>query len=204
MSKSQPIQQTQTQQNTIPPWLTQGSKTAVSQGENLPQWSGPYGGTNPYANLTPEQLQAMGLASSTAGAPAGLIGQAVPGASALMGFQAPQISAGGVNAATQQYMNPYIQSVIDASNRQLDVNAAQAMNAMDNSLAQQHAFGGDRQAIADAAIQNQGDITKAQTLSQLYSGGYGQALQSAMQQAAANQAAGIQGAGIQQGAVNSL
>ena len=202
-TSSQPIQQTTTQSNAIPAWLTGASKNVAQNAQNLTPFS-QYAGDNPYANLSPDQIRAVFEAGGTFGGPGSIIGQGVTGANALAGFQAPQINTGDVTANAAGYMSPYIQSVIDATNRQLDVNTGQATSALDNRLAAQHAFGGSRQGIADADLANQADIIKANTAAQLYSGGYSSALASAMQQAQANQAAGLQGAGIRLGGIQGL
>jgi hypothetical protein len=173
---------------------------AQAQG-NLPQYS-PYGGQNPYAGLTPDQLQALGVAQQSPGA--GVAGAAVPFANALAGFQAPQISTGQLGANTQQLMNPFIQSVIDATNAQVDRNTAGAVSSQDAALAGQHAFGGDRQAIADAVTRGLAEQQKATTASQLMSQGYGSAQAAALAALQGNQNAALQGANIGLGGVGQL
>jgi hypothetical protein len=202
MSKSQPVTQTTTQQNEIPGWLTAGSRQALQQGQNLPQYT-PFTGAGP-AGSSPDQVAAYLNALQTMGQGQGILQSGVGAAQGLTGFAPQQITAGNLGQSTQQLMNPYIQSVIDATNAQIDRNTAGAVNTGDQALAAQHAFGGDRQALADATTRGLAEQQKATTAANLYSGGYGSALQAALAAAQANQNAGIQGAGVQLGGVNAL
>lgn len=202
MSKSQPVTQTTTQQNDIPGWLTSGSKSALQQGRNLPQYT-PYTGVGP-AGSSPDQITAYLNALQTMGQGQGVLQSGVGAAQGLTGFAPQQITPGSLGQSTQQLMNPYIQSVIDATNAQIDRSTNQAVSTGDQALASQHAFGGDRQALADATTRGLAEQQKATTAANLYSGGYGSALQAALQAAQANQGAGIQGAGVQLGGVNAL
>lgn len=202
MSKSQPVTQTTTQQNDIPGWLTSGSKSALQQGQNLPQYT-PYTGVGP-AGSSPDQIAAYLNALQTMGQGQGVLQSGVGAAQGLTGFAPQQITPGSLGQSTQQLMNPYIQSVIDATNAQIDRSTNQAVSTGDQALASQHAFGGDRQALADATTRGLAEQQKATTAANLYSGGYGSALQAALQAAQANQGAGIQGAGVQLGGVNAL
>ena len=205
MSKSQPVTQNTTQNNTIPQWLAGYSQQAAGEGANLPQYSA-FTGPGP-AGLTPQELQALGFASSTASQGQGITGQGVGAANALTGFQAPQVTAGGLNGQVSGLLSqssPYTQNLINATNTQLQHNTAQGINAEDNNLAAQGAFGGTRQAVADAVQQNQGNMTMASTDAGLNQQGYNTALQTALAAGQGNQNAAIGGAGVQLGGVNAL
>jgi hypothetical protein len=201
MSKSQPISQNTTQTTSIPQWLGSASQGVAQAQGNLPQWS-QYGGGNPYAGLTPDQLQALGVAQNNPGG--GVAGSAIPFANALAGFHAPQISPGQIGADTQSLMNPFIQSVLNASNAQIDRNTAGAVSGQDAALAAQHAFGGDRQAIADATTRGLAEQQKATMTAQLMSQGYGSAQQAALAALQGNQNAALQGANIGLGGVGAM
>jgi hypothetical protein len=181
--------------------LTQFSRQAGQQAANLPQYS-PYSGPNPYAGLTPDQLQALGVAQNQTGA--SVAGSAVPFAQQYAGFQAPQISTGQIGADTQALMNPYIQSVINATNAQIDRNTTGAVSNQDATLAGQGAFGGDRQGIADAVTRGLAEQQKATTTANLMSGGYGSAQQAALSALQGNQQAALGGAQVGLGGVNAL
>lgn len=203
MSKSQPVTQSTTQQNTIPSWLTSLAQQAGQQGANLPQYQA-YGGPNAYAGLSPDQLQALGLASSGAGQGQSVAGGAQNPLNSLTGYQAQNVNSGSLGSMVQGLLNPATQDVINTTNAQIDKNTAGAQNGVDNNLAGQHAFGGSRQAVADAVTQNQGAMTKASTDASLNQGDYNTALQTALSAQQGNQNAGIQGAGVQLGASNAL
>jgi hypothetical protein len=205
VSKSQPVTQNTSQGNAIPQWLTGYSQQAANAGANLPQYSA-YTGQGP-AGLTPQQLQALGFASSTAGQGQGVAAGGQGAANALTGFQAPQVTAGGLNGQVSSLLgqsSPYTQNLINATNTQLQHNTAQGINAEDNNLAAQGAFGGTRQAVADAVQQNQGNMTMASTDAGLNQQGYNTALQTALAAGQGNQNAAIGGAGVQLGGVNAL
>lgn len=203
MSKSQPVTQSTTSSTDIPAWLTQLSQQAGNAGANLPQYS-PYTGANGQAGLTPQQIQAMGLSSSNVGQGQGVAASGANALSGLTNFSAGNVNAGTLNPDISALMNPYIQNVIGASNAQTDKATAGAMNAADNSLAAQHAFGNSRQGVADADVQNQGAMTKSSTAANLLSSGYNTASQEALSAQQGNQNAAIGSAGVNLGAANGL
>lgn len=202
MSKSQPVTQSTTQSSDIPAWLSSASQQAATAGANLPQYSA-YTGPG-VAGLTPQQLQALGLASSTAGQGQGVAGSGVGAANALTGFNAGNVTAASLAPQIQGLLNPATQDVVNTTNAQIDKNTATAQNGADNNLAAQHAFGGSRQGVADAVVQNQGAMTKASTDASLNQADYSQALQTALSAGQGNQNAAIGSAGVQLGGVNAL
>ena len=205
MSKSQPVTQSSTQQTSIDPWLSQAAQGVAGQVGQLPGYQA-YTGAGP-AGLTPQQLQALGLSSQNAGQGQGIAMGAYNPLSALTGFNAPQVNAGSLNdqvAGLMSASSPYTQNLINATNTQIDRNTAGAMNNADTSLAAQHAFGGSRQGVADAVVQNQGALQKNQTAAQLNQQGYNNALQTALSGQQGNQNAALQGGNLQLGAANAL
>jgi hypothetical protein len=154
--------------------------------------------------MTPAQMQALGFSMNSMGQPQSVSMGAAPGYSNAMSFGAPQMTGASVGGNIQGLLSPYTQSQVDATNTQLDKNTAGAVSTTDQSLAAQHAFGGDRQAIADADIRNQGDMTKASTDAGMYSGAYNQALQAAMGMGTANQNAAIGSAGVNLAGANGM
>lgn len=183
-------------------WDTGGSTTTSSGSNKvqLPDYAAPYvqdmmaktaaltdTNQNPYrayegqrvADFTALQNQAMGAAGTmapdpntqAAAAQAGQISQQAMGAG--QGFVPGQFNGGTFDSnAAQQYMNPYMQNVVDIqqreAQRQADIQGTQrAAQAVGSG-----AFGGSRQAIMDAeAARNlatqKGDI-QAQGLNQSY------------------------------------
>lgn len=199
-SKPQPV--TSNTSTSIPGWLTDASQAGVTKAEGATPYT-PYSGEGA-AGMTPAQFQALQQAMGTAGSAQSVSMGALPGYSNAMSFGAPQLTGAGVGANIQGLLSPYMQSQVDATNAQLDKNTAGAVSTTDQSLAAQHAFGGDRQALADADVQNQGAMTKASTDAGIYNGGYSQALQAALGMGTANQGAAIQGAGVNLAGANGL
>src|SRR5580704_12189846 len=202
MSKSQPVTQNTTQNNALPQWLTGYSQQAAGAGANLPQYSA-YTGQGP-AGLTPQQLQALGFASSTAGQGQGVAAGGQGAANALTGFQAPMVTGQGLAGEVNGLLNPSLAGDITATNANIQQNTAQGISGLNNQLASQGAFGGTRQGVADAVAQNLGNQTMAATDAGLNQGNYQQALQTALSSQQGNQNAAIGGAGVQLGGVNAL
>lgn len=113
-----------------------------------------------------------------------------------------------------QYLDPYTQQVVNATQAQFANQNAQQQNQLIGNAAAQNALGGDRVAVAQAQLAGQQNLAQAPIIAGLYSKGYGQALQTALaeQQNLANaayslgnlgvagQQAALQGAGAQIGA----
>lgn len=199
-SKAQPV--TTNTSTSIPGWLTDASQGGVAKAAGATQYT-PYSGEGT-AGMTPAQFQALQQAMHTAGSGQNVSMGAAPGFSNAMSFGAPMMTGASVGGNIAGLLNPYTQSQVDATNAQLDKNTATGVSNVDQSLAAQHAFGGDRQALADADVQNQGAMTKASTDAGLYSGAYGQALQASMGMGSANQNAAIGGAGINLAGSNGM
>lgn len=149
-------------------------------------------------NLTPQQIQAQNV---SLGENVGLQ-DALSAARAVSQYAPEQVQAGSfLNKNLQAYMNPFQQAVIDTSladierSRQLgsQQQAAQAVKA--------RAFGGSRQAVAQAETNRAALEQAARTSAQLRAQGYeaatglmGQELSMEQQAALANQQAGLAGA----------
>jgi hypothetical protein len=120
--------------------------------------------------------------------------------------QAAGLASGAANPLTaaqiQQYQNPYTQNVVNATQAEFNDQNAQQQNSLKGSAAAQGALGGDRQAVAQAQLAGQQQLTQAPTIANLYANSYNSGLQTAGQQfqqnplAAASSIAGI-GAGAQ-------
>ena len=80
------------------------------------------------------------------------------------------------------FMNPYTSSVIDATTARNSQNQQMALNQIDDQAQKAGAFGGTRQAVADALTRGQFDLNNQQTTAALNSQNYSQALSAAMTQ----------------------
>ncbi len=107
--------------------------------------------------------------------------------------------ATGTNAANtagniSTFMNPYTNSVADATMARLGQLFGQQQSQLQGNAASAGALGGSRQAVEQAVLAGQQGLAAGSTLSNLYNTGYQQALQAAMANAAQNiQAAGLSG-----------
>lgn len=199
---SQPTSSTVTQ-TTIPEYARPYVEKALGQASALTDINqNPYQvyGGERFAQFTPMQQQAYQGASQMTTAPqlgaaTGMAGAA--GLSALGTSYSPYATGQFTGSTAQQYMNPYMQNVVDvqqqAAQRQADI-ASQAQKAQ---FAQAGAFGGGRSAIAgaqaaaDLARQKQG--IQAQGLQQAY----GQAQQQFNQEQQLREQSRQYGAGLQ-------
>lgn len=150
-------------------------------------------GQQQFAGFDPLYQQGEALAQATVGGPGQqMVGQAGQLTQAL-GAYAPQ-QVGADPAAIQAYMNPYTQQVVDTTLADLEKQRLGMMNQIGAQATQARAFGGSRHGIAEAAANQQIAQTAANTIANLRSQGYSQALSAAQQAALANQTAGLQGA----------
>ncbi|KPL27426.1 MAG: hypothetical protein AMJ72_08980, partial [Acidithiobacillales bacterium SM1_46] len=83
---------------------------------------------------------------------------------------------------TQQYMSPYTQNVVEATQRALGQQFGQQQSQQQAEAIRAGAFGGDRAGIQRAILQGQQGLAQAQALAPLYQQAYSQALQTAQQQ----------------------
>lgn len=126
----------------------------------------------------------------------------------LQGFTPESVSAQSLPQGNiADYINPYVDNVVNSSLRTLDRQRANTINQNADAAISQRAFGGSRQAMQDAITNAEFGSRAADLDANLRSQAFNQA-QSALQadqarnlQAQlANQSAGIQGAGVRQGA----
>ena len=88
-----------------------------------------------------------------------------------------------LSSQISQYYNPYQQQVINSTMAQLQNQFGQQQQQIIGNAASQNALGGDRSAIAQAALAGQQDLVSGSTLSSLNAQNYQQALQAAQAQA---------------------
>lgn len=131
------------------------------------------------------------------------------GESSIASGSAPLTAAG-----IQQYMSPYTQSVIDATQSEFNNQNAQQQSQVTGNAAAQGALGGNRVGVAQALTAQQQQLAQAPVIAGLYNTGYNNAVNTAQQQqqtqiqggqaiagtGIAGQTAGLQGAGAQIGA----
>ena len=104
----------------------------------------------------------------------------------------------------QQYYNPYQSQVIDTGLADLEQARQRAVQQMGQRAQQAKAFGGSRQAVAEALTSGEYGKQAGNLIANLRAQGYNQALAAAQAQQAANQAAGMRGAQFRLGAAQQL
>lgn len=172
--------QTSTVQQSIPGWLSGAYQDLISKGQAL-QSSGTY---HPYTGgFTADQQAAFSNIAN-------LGGSAAPYFNA-----ANQNYTNGVVPAYQNvasYESPYNQAVIDATQKQFNLqNAQQQQGVIGNAIAK-GAMGGNRVGVAQAQLAGQQQTAQAPVIAGLYNQNYAQALAAAQaqQQTALTAAAG--------------
>lgn len=161
-------------------------------------------GTQQFAGFTPQYQTGEALAEQVATGGVGLenLGTAADLTRAAAGF-APQ--AIGPNAELiQQYYNPYQEQVIEAGLTDLEKARQAAVQQIGERAQRAKAFGGSRQAVAEALTSGKYGEQAGNLIANLRAQGYNQALQAAQAQQAANQAAGLAGAQFRLGAAQQL
>ena len=115
-------------------------------------------------------------------------------------YASPYIQNAGVAAtnamqplsqtAIQQYMSPYTQNVVNATQAQFNNQNQQQQQAVLGNAIAQGALGGNRTGVAQAELANQQNLAQAPVIAGLENQGYNQAVQTAM----GEQGLGLQGA----------
>lgn len=136
---------------------TQGTQAAIQ-------------GAQPYQRAATQGTQAA-LQAGQAYQPAATM-------AALMGGQA--INPQGLDV--QQYMSPYTQNVVNATQAALGQQFGQQLSQQQADAIKSGAFGGDRSGLQRALLQGQQGLATAQAISPLYQQAYNNALQTAQQQ----------------------
>jgi hypothetical protein len=150
--------QTQTTTTDLPEWARGYAKDILAKGEALTDTN-----KNPYqqydkdriAGFQPLQQQAMTGAGTMGPASQLGMGTGLAGAAGLgamnTNYQAGRFSGGQFgNRAAEQYMNPYMQNVVDVQQREAQRQADIAGTQRNAQAVRSGAFGGSRQAITDA------------------------------------------------------
>ena len=171
---------TQTTITDVPDWAKPYAKEGLGKAQALTDLEqNPYQqyGGDRIEGFTPMQEQAFasaqGMAPSNAmGTAAGMAGQAGMGAMQAGGAFNPYQTGQFTGQTAQNYMNPYMQNVVDIQQREAQRTADIADTGRNAQATRAGAFGGSRQAIMDAEADRNlalqlGDI-QAQGLNQAY------------------------------------
>lgn len=173
-----------------------GGTTTVSSSPNIPQYVQDFQkdifgraktaadtlGARQFAGFTPMQQQAFSqIGNLNAG-----FGNSLTGAQQALAGQATNPFLGG---AISQYMNPYTNDVINATMSDLERSRQLQQQQVNANAISRGAFGGSRQAVAEAENDRNFLDTQARTAAQLRSQGFDTALAAAQSDAGRQQQA---------------
>jgi hypothetical protein len=134
---------------------------------------------DPNAFVAPlSQTQQAGIQNTNA-----MAGAAQPYYGAATGLAAQ--STGSVNPSglnVGQYMNPFTQSVVNATQAAMNQQQGQQLSQQQADAIRGGAFGGDRAGLQRAQLMGQQSLAQAQAIAPLYQQNYNQALAAAQQQ----------------------
>lgn len=149
---------------------------------------------NTYTSAAPNYLRSaamslpmiMQLMSGGGGGPIDVNAPNMPGFNQPenLSWQANDLIGTNVPTATsgiQQYMDPYMQSVIDATQRHFNNQNEISRQKMVGNAVSAGAFGGDRAGVAQAELQGQQNLAQAPVIAGLYSQGFERALAASQQ-----------------------
>lgn len=168
--------------------INQQQQTGIS---GINQGAGAYA---PYGTAAVDSLQPY------FGAATGTLGQGLSAGQGLTGAGAGLTAANAsLNPnSIQQWMSPYIQNVVQATENQQQQQNQIQQSQLEGSAIQSGAFGGDRSGVAAANLAYQQNLANQPVIANLYNQGFSQALG----QANTQQQAGLQ-AGAQFGALGN-
>ena len=148
--------------------------------------------------------QASGLYNQGINQASGLYNQGVNQGSQYLTAAGTMLDPANFGGTVAQYQSPYTQSVVNATQAQFNNQNQIAQNQLGGSAAQAGAFGGDRQAVAQAVLAGQQQANQAPVIAGLYNTGFQNATNAAQSAAWLNNAAGTGLANINYGAASGL
>ena len=163
----------------IPPEVLARYNAVNARAETVAQQPYQAYSQDPNAFVAPlSQTQQAGIQNTNA-----MAGAAQPYYGTATGLAAQ--STGSVDPSALnvgQYMNPYTQSVVNATQAAMNQQQGQQLSQQQAEAIKGGAFGGDRAGLQRAQLQGQQSLAQAQAISPLYQQNYNQALAAAQQQ----------------------
>ena len=167
-----------TQQSTtaIPQWMSDAGEQNYAYAQQvasrpLQQYQGQM-----VADTAPQTQQAWDLAASSGGTGKDAFNGAQSGFLGALGASPTNVTAGQLSGTNlQPYINPFTQSVIDASLPIMQQNLALSQNQQANAANSANAFGGSRQGVQAGVTQAQGALGMGQMAANLNAQNFQQA-----------------------------
>jgi hypothetical protein len=196
--------QTVTNKTEIPEWVQAAGQRNLSAAYDVSQFMpGPYEGQR-VAAMSPGQVNTIGAIANNYAMAQPAFAQAQQMAATSGAYQPSQVTAGQLSSTDlSPYMNPYTQSVLNASLDTLNTQRQTGLNAAAEAANKAKAFGGSRLGIQEGVVNAAAQQQAGQLAAQLNAQNYTQAQAAAsadmarqMEAQRYNQAAGISGAGL--------
>jgi hypothetical protein len=213
MSGGGTTQTTQSQNTTqLPPWVNDAAQQNYAFAQNVAQQPLQQYQGQLVADPGAQMQQAWNSAAAGGNAGQDQYNGAQAGYLGVMGQTPQQVTPGQLSSTNlQPYMNPYTQSVINATLPVMQQNLALSQNQNQNQANAANAFGGSRMGVQQGVTQAQGAQGMAQMAAQLNQANYGQAQTAAqsdigtnLQAQLANQSAQQNQAGLNLQAASGL
>lgn len=191
----------QVSNRTVPGWLTEGQQNLVGQAQNM---LGAFLQNPAYmtAGFTPDQTAGFDLARSMAmnafTMPPNSVGQINFDPSQAGNAKASTMTAAQLSpTAYQPFLNPYTQTVVDATMNNLNRQRQQQSAEIGARAAAAGSYGGSREAVQRAELDKNFSDMAATTIAQLMSQGYDKATATALANTQLEQQANAQNSQLQ-------
>ena len=167
---------TSNQVNQIPAWMTQAGQQNYAYAQNVAQQPLQQYQGQMVASVSPQMQQAWDVAANSGNVGADQFNAATSGYLGALGQSPTSVTAGQIsNTNLQPYMDPYTQSVINATMPIMQQANALSQNQQADAAASANAFGGSRQGIQQGVAQAQGAMNIGQMVAQLNNQNFQQA-----------------------------
>ena len=202
-SSSQPQTTTQSTKVELPDWVNTAAQSNYAQAQQASQnLAGPYQGQR-VADMTSGQLANINALQGNVGSTQPVYNAALGITGNAANYAPTQVRGADIASNLPQFMNPYIQNVINPTLSVLDQHRQIALNQIGDQATRAGAFGGSRQGVQEGVTNAQYGMQGAQLAGQLYQQAVPVVLGAAQQQAQlqqqanlANQAANYQAANL--------
>ena len=171
---------TTNQVNQIPQWMSDAGQQNYAYAQNVAQQPLQQYQGQMVADVSPQMQQSWDVAANSGNVGSDQFNAATAGYLGALGQTPTTVNAATYNAAQtggsdlSQYMNPYTQSVINATLPLMQQQNALAQNQVANQANSANAFGGSRQGIQQGVAQAQGALNIGQMASTLNQANYNQ------------------------------
>lgn len=192
-------QNTVVQQSGPPAQVLANYNQAYGQAQNVAQQPYPTYNGSLIAGFTPQQVAGFNNINTAVNAPQPFLDAASQAATNSTSLLNPQnfastqsaymnpaiagFSPQNFGSTVGQYYSPYANSVIAPTQALFNEQNAQQLNQVRGNAGAQGAFGGDREAVAEAQTAQQQQLAEAPTLANLQTQGYQNAVQNALSSA---------------------